>query len=243
MQNYRDPWCASLPALHRSINGNGDLALVMPRRDAELTEYCGYWETLHYLLSVLFGWSNVSAGLAGWYRNGLMTDGEPLLEMIQRTWNDQGQLDYYAAWQWMPMCVMDPEEVDVSQVGRSGYPEIEWWRSFLRRGCEFAHDPFYGGTNPLHLGHSDGFGLDDLGAGGALDYDLKSRTAVIKVSSILAWRTGLRLLSLTLPPLKARSWRVTVVAEDAGGLGVFRKSRVTGRWFIGRHAFHLLGAE
>ena len=42
-------------------------------------------------------------------------------------------------------------------------------------------------------------------------------------------------------PAQNRSWRVNVVVQPLGWLGEYRRSRVTGMWFTGKHRWHLLG--
>ena len=55
------------------------------------------------------------------------------------------------------------------------------------------------------------------------------------------WLADLHALEARLPPLGERSWRVEIFDRCVGYLGEYRRSRVTGRWFLGKHSVHLRG--
>lgn len=60
---------------------------------------------------------------------------------------------------------------------------------------------------------------------------------------IVTWYEGWYSQLLTSP----RAWkgshdvRMDVIVRPLGWLGTYRKSRVTGLWFRGRHRWHMLG--
>lgn len=37
------------------------------------------------------------------------------------------------------------------------------------------------------------------------------------------------------------SWRIDVICKQIGWLGTYRRSRVTGYWFAGKHSIHMAG--
>ena len=77
-----------------------------------------------------------------------------------------------------------------------------------------------------------------------LHFDKESHRAVLLVNHIGAWRDALVQAEARLPKISDRSWYVDVVDvvdRQFGLLGTFRKSRVTGRWFLGKHKIHMQG--
>jgi hypothetical protein len=108
----------------------------------------------------------------------------------------------------------------------------------------FSHDPFYGGSNPLHLGHSAEFGMAYVGDEDSqpiLHSNPKDRRALLIASSIHHWRRNLLNMGGQLPKLGDHSWHVEVFDRQVGYLGLFRQSRLTGKWFMGKHRAHLAG--
>ena len=100
-----------------------------------------------------------------------------------------------------------------------------------------------GGSNPLHLDFDSclrgGTGIPPY----AQYTDVATRKATLVVGDFVTWRDSLETFGQTLPPETQRSWHVDVYNKGAGHLGLFRRSRVTGRWFQGRHGVHLQGNE
>ena len=63
----------------------------------------------------------------------------------------------------------------------------------------------------------------------------------VKSPVIRSWRDALESFGSTLPPDSQRYWHVDVFDRWVGHLGLFRRSRVTGRWFQGKHSVHMRG--
>ena len=98
------------------------------------------------------------------------------------------------------------------------------------------------GSNPLHLGHSDCFGFDEVEPDRArLHFDVSARRAVLIVNHLGSWREDLRRAEKRLPATGERSWHVEVFDRQTGYLGLFRRSRETGQWFQGKHSVHVRG--
>lgn len=226
-----DTWCRHIPLLHR-ILADESLVDTFPRvsGDLALEEACPVWETLHYLLRHLLGWTDPGTGLAWWYGQGREGSLSPHLALVNRIWNSADKLDYYAAWAWKSHGTKEP------------YPTDEWWRQFESRSEQKGHNPFHGGTNPLHLGHSDHFGLDRVDPDRSrLHFDPETREAVLVVNRLGSWRRDLQTAGEKLPDLGEHSWHVEIFDRQTGYLGLFRRSRVTGIWFQGKHTIHLRG--
>lgn len=244
--NAADPWCSHTPTLHRAL-ADPTLASQLPAVTAasNLEEACSTWETLHYLFTALLGWESPGHGLAWWYQADKPTE-DPLLRLVKQHWDAAYMLHSYAAWAWTPgESFLTEKDVDPTLLARSSlYPHDRWWRVFKETGRRFQYDPFYGGSNPLHLGHSDDFGMDfvnDDDPKPILYSNAKDRRAVLVVSSIHHWRRNLLNMGNQLPTLGERSWHVEVFDRQVGYLGLFRQSRVTGKWFMGKHKIHLAG--
>lgn len=241
-----DSQCHYFPELHRAL-ADPSLADRLPRiqQCKTLGDFQSYWKTLFYLFDALMGWKRIGDGLAGWYSCGKNAQGDPRLELVNAIWDDDGQLDYFAAHCWRGgfACGV-PDEMSPAEISKiSLWNDEDWWRQFKRQGRRFAEDPFYGGSNPLHLDFDSclrgGTGIPPY----ARYTDLATRKATLVVGDFATWRDSLETFGQTLPPESKRSWHVDVYDKGAGHLGLFRRSRVTGRWFQGKHSVHMQGHE
>jgi hypothetical protein len=236
-------WCHLIPTLHR-ILANPSEAVEMPQiyKHMKFSEACAYWETAVYLLRFLLDWRDPGTGLQWWYRNNQEDLGDPRLTLLNQVWNSEGQLDLLAAWFW---------EHGQSANDRRGQDFLgkAWWDIFQRTHSNkpiYDHDPYHGGYNALHLGHSgslpcSGSDLPTTSIGTLLRSDLKERKCVLILDEARGWYDQLILHGETLPPLDNQSWHIDVVVKPMGWLGTFRQSRKTGLWFQGRHLIHVAG--
>ncbi|MGI9468324.1 MAG: hypothetical protein ACR2OA_14485 [Rubripirellula sp.] len=237
-----DAWCTNIPVLHQIMNGSRSPSdFPSPISGVELQAACAIWEPLHYLLKSLLGWQNPGKGLARWYQAGKPVSESPLLQLVAQLWDKSGAVDYYAAWVWSSV---DPTTGEESSCR---FTDQKWWDDFHRRPPPAWHTPYHGGNNPLHLGHSD---FDPFGeinqswnlpANLDLHFDKDSHRSVLLVNHIGAWRDALVQAESRLPKIGDHSWYVDVLDRQFGLLGTFRKSRVTGRWFLGKHKIHMQG--
>ena len=239
-----DSWCRYIPLLHRIVADpllRESFPILSDR--FEHSETCAYWETLYYLLTALFGWQRFDKGLDWWYSVNKADQKEPLLRLIQELWDNEEQLDYFAAWAWTQEYCTTPEDISPSAICKhASYGNEDWWRNFKRKGCQLSNNPFYGGTNPLHLGHSQSFGRETNEIGTPMMYfDTAQRKAMVIAGHFTTWRRDLESFGNALPNLSNRSWHVEVFDRHVGFLGLFRRSRDTGLWFIGKHSLHMRG--
>ena len=200
------------------------------------------WETLHYLFRSLLGWSNPAQGLAWWYKNGKPTADSELLKTVMQLWGWDDAIVFYAAWAWSNS---DPTAGDLGE--QAAFPDDSWWAVFRKRLKPTWNDLYHGGTNPLHLEHSEARPNDwieaeyDLNQSYEIFYDVDTRRAVWVVDHIGVWRDALNRADGRLPDLGNHSWYVQIFDRQYGGLGIFRKSRMTGRWLQGKHSIHMVG--
>ncbi len=252
MSALEDPWMQHVPALFRALADPSQLHALQRPATGNLDAACATWGALHFALCSLLGWSDVGKGLAWWYREGKPADGLPVIELIKEIWGERDLIDYYAAWAWKPADQgwMLPQSADpmhgpspTELAKTSLWTDEDWWRAFVRRGQDHHHDPFYGGTDPLRLSiHS---GREDQAPSRAPVVQLhpKSRRGVLVTEGLRHWMADLEVLGQALPGLGDRSWHIEVFDRRVGWLGEFRQSRVTGRWFLGKHGVHLAGAS
>ena len=239
-----DEWCRLIPLLHQILSGARTAdEFPDPTRVQELREGCAVWETLHYLLRSLLGWSNPAKGLAWWYQAQKPTLDSELLRITMQLWGQGDALDFYTAWAWKQEDGQVNDGFDATRL----FADENWWTAFRARREPAWQDPYYGGTNPLHLGHSD---FDPFGGASAeldltscweLHHDIGTRRAVLVVDHIGVWRGVLKRAGARLPDLGNHSWYVQIFDRQYGSLGTFRRSRVTGRWFQGKHSIHVVG--
>lgn len=240
-----DSWCRHLPDLHRTLADPTFCSRLPPvTAKLDLFDSCALWETLHYLLTHIVGWDSVGKGLGWWYREGQPIDQSAALALMKRHWGHFDCLDFYAAWAWS--CERNYEERQDSSPAAfakaTSQTDEGWWRRFLARQRHLDHDPFYGGGNSLHLGHSSNVG-DTVGSRGSrsLAFDVATRRATLIVSGFGSWRSDLAHEAAALPQIGDRSWHVEVFDRQVGYLGLYRQSRVTHRWFAGPHSIHTRG--
>jgi hypothetical protein len=239
-------WTVAIPWLHRVLASpsTGEPMLEAPRRGEDIRTACAYWLPLLYLLTYSLGWRKPERGLKWWYDTGKPTD-DLRLELISDVWDRDGQLDWFVAWLlssdlWhkvvrnlLPEWEIPIKRIDIDQ-------------TWIARTCEAAmasgiHNPA-GGGDSLHLSVHNSWPMSEPAATRLLRSDVSERHAVLFVDSMVGWYSALLSHGAELPPLGDRSWYVDVVARPVGWLGTYRRSRVTGIWFSGRHRFHTVGA-
>lgn len=200
----QDPWCRYIPHLHRALADPSQTGFVpYVSEELSLEDACSAWEPLHYLFTALLGGRSPGHGLAWWYAAGKPVD-DPRLALVRDLWDAHHQLDYYAAWTWAQGQVcLTPDDLDPAAMARTSlWQNEDWWRAFKRRGLDLRNDPFYGGNNPLHLGHIETFGRQVTpGAKADLLMDRASRKAVLFVSGLQSWRAALEAAAARLPDL------------------------------------------
>jgi len=240
-----DPWLTHLPLLHRILAGGEPTSAYppVPHGDA-IHGSCAYWEPLYYLLNTILGWRDLGRGLAWWYANGKIDHGDARLATMQQIWDSDGQLAYFAAWAFQEGRANFRLEDAAST---SAFSDQDWWRDFRRLGRRYRSDPFHGGTNALHMGHSHCYTHDHPHDDSdcpfdALHANLESRQAVLVTRDFSTWPQELQSAGRQLPLLaNDRSWHVDVFNKRVGWLGTYRQSRVTGIWFAGKHSVHMAG--
>lgn len=245
MSNFSPPtdtWCQYLPDLHRTL-AEASAGHLLPRSYLSLNfaQSCAWWETLRYLLRRLVGWQCIPAGLAWWYEAGKPHFDDVRLRLILDRWDTRQELDFFAAREWESRGWTGSGEIETKWSVKDYEPCPGWLQALSRREPFPDHGPYGGGSNPLHLSHSDEVGLSSPIGSSSGHHDTKTRQAVLIVSDFSSWVTELTAFGASLPSLGDRSWNVEVFDRRIGFLGLFRQSRVTSLWFQGKHSIHIRG--
>lgn len=246
-----DPWTRLVPDMFRSLADPAQRQFFPRPENTGLENACASWGALNYALCSLLGWRDVGTGLARWYRAGKPVADSPVLSFIQEVWGEDNMLEYYAAWAWKPRDSgwLVPQSVSISEgpsphwlaTNSRYWQDEDWWRAFVRRGKVHSHDPFYGGTDSLHLGMHSGPPVSDSSGESVYARTTQPRHVLLVVGSVDHWLADLIELGKQLPSLPDRSWQVDVFDRQVGYLGRYRQSRETGLWFTGRHSVHMWG--
>lgn len=201
----------------------------------------GYWTALLHMLLYSLGWARPDRGLRWWYDTGRPTD-DPRLALLEHVWRQDGYLEHFAEW-----ACRTPLQATSTLGALTGYrddgvrtePHPDW-RAARRHATE--HSPFGVDRDPYHLpDHSRGPLAEPRGTSLLLRSGRTERHAMLVLDSMVGWYRALSEQTATLPSLEGRSWHVDVVVRPAGWLGTYRRSRVTGLWFTGRHRSHTRG--
>ncbi len=246
-----DPrWCFLIPRLHAALaSGTADVVFPKLADDVPTAPVCAFWETAYYMLRHLLRWTDPGLGLRWWWLARMPHLDDERLRLLKTIWASDRDFPLFMAWCWTS-----------APRGWKGEATFEDRRSFESFGSEplarvvarrFKENvargtglhPFAGeGYNPLHLGHSCEFnGYQEPPLYELFRADERGRNAVLMLDRAIHWPQALAIAGATLPDLGDRSWHVHVVVKPMGWLGVFRRSRVTGLWFQGRHSVHMAG--
>ena len=210
-----------------------------------------WWVPAVELLAYSLAWPRLDIGLRWWCHAGRPVDDSRLAMIDQMLGAD---VDELLAWLLTSAKARQLEShiADATATELPDHPRLaadsEWLDAVLARaGDRMSPYAGEGGSDPLHLydhacnavsdGEDDNASIARLIAGTA-----DTRSAVLLIDRYGGWYRELARYGATLPALaNNRSWRVDVLCRPVGCLGTFRRSRLTGRWFAGRHRFHSKG--
>lgn len=240
-------WGCAIHAAYKALAApaSGQSFPTPPEPGDDVFKASAYWEPLLQLLVYRLGWSRPDLGMRHWFAEGKPTE-DPTLALVSALWDADGQLDWFAYWLWANWTSFLAPLRNVP--GAESCPRLQMDYTMLGRLRSDAErsgipNPISGGSDPLHLSqHCAGPML----TGGVRDAMLlrsrsAERRAVVAVTSTSGWYHALATLGGELPELGGHSWHVDVYAQPAGWLGTYRRSRITGLWFSGRHHLHLVG--
>lgn len=243
-------------------NAKGVLSMpANPRGAGGLPPYIRYWFSISAIVVGHLGWRHPAVGIAAWINNG-MPDDDAVMSGIKKLWG------LYAASLLaepsrnnlleMSNEVLQPQEnipTQESSYARLDSPEDIRFRMSIEEKSESDEKwgaPNTGGSDPLHLTSHVVSMLGNFQSAHRSDQldatllhaapDSHDVRASLVVESRSPWYSALAKWGNRLPIRQdGRSWRVDVTSKDYGYIGEFRRSRVTGLWFAGKHYSHMLG--
>lgn len=232
-------WFANVPNVFQALaNPQGTHDFAQPQWEAARMHHA-YWESLLFLLVHSFGWRSPAHGLKWWHEAGRPCD-DDRFALIEQTWLADGFLRWFEAWvqNWnfnSRAWAIESLEVDNSHllVSRAEIERLQQVEGQL--GWRILPPE----ADSLHLTmHVQGnSGNTEL----ILDRDGGPR-GVLFVERIGCFREVLdRDAELQGDHPSGRSWRIDVICKQIGWLGTYRRSRVTGYWFAGKHSIHMAG--
>ncbi len=243
-------WTWEVPRLWRMLTDPGGPTQPPPVPsshgcDADrLDRRIAYWAPLLTLTFGVLGWARPAVGVQRWMAAGRPADDVPV-SVLARWWGAEARV--LADWELRTSALSDlghdvaihtgtllgPEETKPGQQPASAHSYV-----------------FTGGGDPLHLAwHAKVHLLGSDGEPGNPTArimhdppDGPHREASLVLHRYAGWYADLVRLGSDLPVRRdGRSWRVHVTVAPLGYLGNYRRSKVTGRWFSGRHRWHMLG--
>jgi hypothetical protein len=203
-----------------------------------------YWAPLLTLTYGVLGWGRPEIGVQRWSDLGRPTDGAAL-QVLDRWWGEDALA--LAAWARAGGYIKNFAEMVADRTGTQVGPGL----SADRRIAQDRWEGLNTGGDSFHLGHFIDHLFTDWTDWPAPDFEGRifhdPRTGAHRDASLVlpryaGWYAALIRSGNRLPPRPdERSWRVHLTAVPVGYLGAYRRSRLTGRWFQGRHRWHELG--
>jgi len=235
-----DAWGRWVPAMWQAL-ADPDGQHLWARPTGRLMDEVGRWAPSMHLLAYSFAWPRIDLGLRRW-----IDAGRPELDSRFTILNAMVGERIAELGEWFATSPV--AEGFMRQVAAETKTKLDmtgWQQREVPDGWAGRPSPVGGGGDPLHLaGHTicGVFTEEDR-----LDEPLLLRNptagrACLIVDSYAGWYRALALATKVLTPRPVgHSWQVEVICRPVGHLGVFRRSRVSGRWFSGRHRVHELG--
>lgn len=240
-------WRANIPSIYRALTapyGIHEFSRAPRAGDLHIRPAACYWGSLLHLLVCSFGWRYPGEGLRWWNDNNRPTD-DPRFALIDQTFVADGQFDWFCAWLWTQNRTFGPG-AEWGSSDRS-FPPVhpkEWFDRLERTINESGVPSQYPGGDPLHLiGHvASPDNPVEVGDFTLLLEPNGEPRGVLLANTLIDWYWFLHQApELAEPHPSGRSWRIEVVVRHVGSMGVYRRSRDTGRWFAGPHRLHMVG--
>ncbi|WP_440710686.1 hypothetical protein [Herbiconiux sp. YIM B11900] len=205
----------------------------------------GYWNSLAALLSFSFGWRDHARGLRWWLDQGQPVD-DSRFALISEVWGFDRTLGSYVEW----VHAKGPNASTHLGEVLNGRPEplSPLWQSRISQLREAMRDRERAGRHSyphgLHLEAGTHVADATPNEKNWVDFrphGMRENRACLILPGLDGWYNHLVQAGSSLPNLTSKAWRIEVIAQSVGILGVFRRSWDTGLWFAGPHALHIVG--
>lgn len=229
------PWRFGMVSVARALAAHSDheaIPAAPNRYEHEPLQGIAYWSALYYVLKYTFGWREIALGMERWGElKSTVTASDPRVRLVEEVWLTDPFVETFKAQMWLS-----------SRLPSGQQPQRTWFREMERLAENVSGLPYGGGSDPLHFATADStVAGENTNQNARLVFSTSDRRATLIVSEFDGWLFELRRCERQLDNDGHRSWHVDVVAQDAGWLGTFRKSWVTGLWFSGKHSSHMIG--
>jgi hypothetical protein len=238
--SWDGPWAAWLPlAWAATVESSGVHPIPEPPMiTTSFDSFVGplsWWTPLPHLLAYSFGWEDLACGLRVWNELGRPID-DPRLELIDLWWGDATLA--LAHWLEARRNAERPNALlELTDFARDNEePEIARLVNALSEG----------GTDPLHLSaHAPIDALEDTDvvtdaiASAQVFGDAGQSDAVVMFDRYEGWYGALSRIGAERG--FTTGVHVDVICRQAGWIGRYRCSPITGRWFAGAHRLHMFG--
>ncbi|MEV4952473.1 hypothetical protein [Paenarthrobacter nitroguajacolicus] len=242
-----------LPSVLRAVTRpQGDwLPPLNPIGSGILPPFITYWFSLSAVALGHLAWSDPVRAVTTWVNLGMPHDGAVLTSIRRLFGADSAALilnhNVSGIAELLSGTSDDlPSKRDFAwQLRQNFVGDIPAANPLIERTDSWAA-MLYGGTDPLHLGvHLEQMLMHPKPPRPNMTFARESGPEVpahLHLPTSYGWYEALTRAAVDLPErTDGRSWRVDVTTEDVGFIGRFRMSRVTGRWFSGKHSSHMLG--
>lgn len=241
-----DPWVRHLPLLWQGLAGDPHFVPPPDPVRGETLDAAAYWAPLLHMCWGRFGWEDPAAGIANWVALGCPTS-EPDADFLLNWWGRSTEV--MVLWAQRSQILHQTSQHIAAQLGlgiRDSHDDFVLQHSPSGDSVSVYQEFFTGGYDSLHLTMHVPGSLMMSSAKGARrifrDPNHGSRDVALVLPVYAGWYRELAQLGADLGErADGRSWRVSVFVEPVGFLGTYRRSRVTGRWFAGRHRWHQVG--
>lgn len=236
-----DPWRFGMTSLVRLLASPSEFGeLPAPPKlhgdeeNLSPQQAISYWSAAYYLLKYSLGWREPALGFerCGENEAPISVADDVRIALIRSYWRADPYADAFTARLW-----------DESTSGAEHRPPELWFHRLQNLYEEApAPLPYGGGSDPLHLQNVNVVVVHRNPSQKAnLFRSADDRRACLLLDRFDGWYYSLRESGDSLPGIDNQSWYVDVVVKEVGWLGTYRKSRVTGLWFAGKHRYHMLG--
>jgi hypothetical protein len=190
------------------------------------------------LLHFHLAWERVDAGLARWAAQAFEPVGDPTLHAIRDYW---GVDALAAATVWSLQTGGQPTD-GLPHPAPIRNPDLVPSPAGLHLDNHAVLDDG-GGHHWAAAYRDEGPGAQDHASVGEV-HDTGPGKRHLIVPTYRGWYRTLEDVGNRQPDRHdGRSWRIDVTIAPIGFVGTFRRSRVTGRWFTGRHRAHTIGLD
>lgn len=250
------PWNWAIPTLHQVLSdphgdwsppfvdskpGAAHYIQEFGTVDERLAGVAPYWTSLLTLTWGCLGWVRPDLGVHAWIDAGRPAPKDQAsLVILERWWGESASMlvEWTAAGGNLPHA---SEVVNRAVKGRATKdwmpgepPRFHRWPGVTTGGSDSLHISWHAG--PLLCEPEDEGGVV------VSQPSHEGRSAALILDKYAGWYRKLAEAGAALPSRSdGRRWQVDVVVRPLGWLGTFRRSDITGRWFSGRHRWHMLG--